>query len=58
VNKEGNITNIKTQCKREHENKTVDNKLKNMPQWIPAKYNGKPVNVELVFPCRTSSPGY
>jgi len=52
VDKEGNITNIKAECGQEHENKLVENRLKNMQPWIPAQHNGKPVNVEFVFPCR------
>jgi len=59
VNKEGNITNIRAQCGGETENKLVKNKLKNMPQWIPAQHNGKSVSVELVFSCaKQESPGY
>ena len=58
VNKEGNITKIKAECGNEDKNKIVESRLKNMPQWIPAQHNGKPVNVELVFSCRIGYPGY
>lgn len=58
VDREGNITNIKTQCGDEHEKKLIKEKLTNMPQWIPAKHNDKSVNVELVFSCRMFFPGY
>lgn len=56
VTKKGNITNIKAGCREERYNKFLEDKLRNM-QWIPARYKGKPVNVELFFPCGTNA-GY
>ncbi len=56
VTKEGKITNIEAGCFKEDYNIFLENRLKNM-QWIPARYKGEPVNVELFFPCG-SSAGY
>jgi len=59
IDKEGNITNIKAQCRQENActNEYVQNALKGMPKWIPAQHNGKSVDVELIFPY-TAHPGY
>lgn len=56
VTKQGNIANIKAGCREESYNKFLEDKLRNM-QWIPARYKGKPINVELFFPCGTNN-GY
>ncbi len=58
VNKEGNITNIRTKCGNEEGNELAKVRVKNIPQFIPAQHQGKSVNVEFVFPCRTGYAEY